>query len=135
MNLLLMRRWLTERSTIGELLVDGAPECFVLEDRYRLPWESKVPGQTCIPCGCYDIVITHSQRFKRELPLLLNVRNFQGVRIHPGNTDADTEGCLLPGRKRGPDVVTESKAAFDALFEKLQRAAPPHRITIVTSIT
>jgi hypothetical protein len=53
--------------------------------------------------------------------LLVDVPGFEGVRIHPGNTSADTEGCLLPGRTRTDRTVGESKVAFNALFGKIQQ--------------
>lgn len=129
MELTLKRKWLTETSTVGELFVDGVFECFILEDRVR-QHEAKVAGQTAIPFGKYGVAITHSPRFQRDLPLLLEVPGYQGVRIHPGNVAADTEGCLLPGRKRGPDRVEESRLAFDALFEKLRASKTPITITV-----
>ena len=138
MNLLLHRRWLTEKSTIGELSIDGAFECFVLEDRYRLPSEPKVYGETAIPNGRYEVRITNSPRFSAmaghpvDLPLLIGVPGYEGVRIHPGNVPADTEGCLLPGRVRGVDRVEESRLAFDALFAKLKAASGPVFLTITT---
>lgn len=122
MKLELKRRWLTAKSTVGELFVDGVFECFVLEDRYRAPGEQKVSGATAIPCGTYALPITQSPRFKRPLPLVENVPGFRGVRIHPGNTADDTEGCLLPGQNRHLDRVSESRAAFEALFAKLVAA-------------
>lgn len=130
MKLELRRKWLTERSTIGEMYVDGAFQCVVLEDRYRPPPEPKVYGETCIPCGTYEVRITHSPRFGRDLPLLIGVPGFEGVRIHPGNTPADTEGCLLPGLRRDADQVFDSRIAFDALIAKLMRAQGPIFITI-----
>src|SRR5947207_2810219 len=121
MLLRLHRQWFTSNSTIGELTVDGQPECFVLEDPYRADGV-KVPGATCIPRGLYQIQITFSNRFQRELPLLLHVPGFEGIRIHPGNKPADTEGCLLPGKTRMIDFVSQSREAFNSLFEKLQDA-------------
>jgi Family of unknown function (DUF5675) len=118
----LRRKWLTEASTVGELYVDGEFQCFILEDRYRPAPEVKVPGATCIPPGTYPVRITHSPRFNRDLPLVCDVPGFTGVRIHPGNTAADTEGCLLPGRVRHGDAVAESRAAFVELFALLQGA-------------
>ena len=120
MKLTIERKWLTDKSTIGELSVDGSADCFTLEDVVRDG--EKVYGQTAIPAGSYNIVITHSPHFKRELPLLENVPGFEGVRIHAGNTAADTEGCILVGTHKGPDVVFESRKAFDALFPKIQAA-------------
>lgn len=119
MNLKLIRKDFTEESTIGELYVDGEFECFILEDTVR---DTKIYGKTAIPYGVYDIKITHSPRFKRHLPLLLNVPNYQGVRIHVGNYPKDTEGCLLPGKTKGKDFVGNSKIAFNELYRKMVRA-------------
>ena len=121
MNLQLKRKWFTDKSTIGELFIDiNQWECFILEDVVREG--PKIPGKTAIPEGVYRIIINHSQRFNRDLPLLLNVPGFEGIRIHPGNTDKDTEGCLLPGQTRSQDFVGSSRLAFDLLFSKLNTA-------------
>lgn len=119
MELKLRRTIKTDNSTIGELFVDGKFECYTLEDKER---EVKIPKETAIPKGKYSISITVSNRFKRELPLLANVPNFEGVRIHPGNTNHDTEGCILVGRTKGVDFIGNSRIAFDALFAKLKGA-------------
>jgi hypothetical protein len=135
LELVSIRTWFTEITTISELFIESARECFVLEDKERLN-APKIFGVTAIPRGRYPILLTESPRFTK----LLGVRTilplidlppssgFSGVRIHPGNKAADTEGCLLPGRTRAPDFVGESRAAFDALFGKLQAhvdAFPP----------
>ena len=126
MKIRIERQVFDDQSTIGELFVDGAFECYVLEDKVRengspvAAW--KVPRETAIPYGLYDVEITPSKRFGRDMPLLLNVPGFDGVRIHPGNTDADTEGCLLVGRVQGKDCIGESKAAFAALYPKIEAA-------------
>jgi hypothetical protein len=130
MELDLRRRWLTESSTIGDLYVDGEWQCFILEDTYRPPPEPKVWGRTCIPAGRYEVRITHSPKFDRDLPLLLDVPGFEGIRIHPGNYPTDTEGCLLPGRERLLDAVQGSRLAFVDLFAKLAGAAGPIHIAI-----
>src|SRR5580765_7942292 len=88
MELTLTRKWLTDKSTIGELAVNGKFECFILEDHFPTPYV-KVDGQTCIPLGRYEVIINHSQRFNMDMPLLLGIPGFAGVRIHPGNTAAD----------------------------------------------
>lgn len=130
MKLLLLRDTFTDESTTGELFVDGVFECFILEDRVR-PKGVKVYGKTAIPEGVYEIVITKSVRFKRFLPLLLNVPKFSGIRIHPGNKAVDTEGCLLPGTKRARNVVFESRKAFDRLFTRIKAAkAKGEKVTI-----
>lgn len=120
MELRLVRRWLNETTTLGELYVDGEWFCFTLEDCYRLG--PKVPGQTCIPVGRYEVILTHSPRFGVDMPLLLSVPDFEGVRIHPGNKAADTEGCILVGRRRLPDMIGESRDAYAALFRKIEGA-------------
>ncbi len=109
----------TENSTIGELLVDGIWECYTLEDVER---PVKIKNETAISRGTYKVIINKSNRFKRLLPLLLNVPNFEGVRIHSGNTNHDTEGCILVGRTRSKDFIGQSRKAFDSLFAKMQKA-------------
>lgn len=119
MNLLILRKTVTDRSTIGKLYVDGQFECFTLED---VPRAEKVAGETCIPVGVYPVKITYSPRFKRDLPLLLNVPGFEGVRIHTGNSAKDTDGCILVGQLAGADVIWQSQLAFNSLFSKLKAA-------------
>lgn len=121
MKLKLERKILTAISTIGQLSVDGVPECWILEDTVR-PAGTKVFGKTAIPAGTYKIMISMSPRFKRPLPLLIGVPNFEGIRIHPGNIAEDTEGCLLTGTSKGPNRVFESVKAFDKLFPKVEAA-------------
>jgi hypothetical protein len=125
MNITVARKEFTEKSTIGDLLIDGEFECFTLEDCVR---PVKIKSMTAIPAGVYEVVINFSQRFKRPLPLLLKVPDFEGVRIHPGNTNADTEGCILVGRVKQPDFIGESRVAFEALFTKMQDAAAREKI-------
>lgn len=123
MRLDCVRRWLTDKSTIGELSIDGKRVCFVLEDVYRGDDpKDKQAGKTAIPCGTYEVVITHSPRFGVDMPLLLNVPGFTGVRIHAGNDADDTDGCLLVGFDRGPDQVLRSKFAYAAVFQEIQAA-------------
>ena len=113
--------------TISQLYLDGFEECFILEDEVREiegkpVSEWKLKGKTAIPKGAYNVVVTMSNRFKRDLPLLERVPGFEGVRIHPGNTSEDTEGCLLPGRGKTEKTVTESRVAFNELFGKIKAA-------------
>lgn len=122
MKLQLTRAQFEPGCTIGRLFVDGEPACYTLEDVVRPTGAPKVFGQTAIPSGTYSVIITHSPHFGRDLPLLVNVPNFEGVRIHPGNTAADTEGCILVGMDRLVDSIGRSRIAFDALFPKIQQA-------------
>ena len=132
MNLTLTRDQIDDDVTIGRLSVDGAFECFSLEDTVRPDDEPKVYGETAIPYGAYAVDITMSPRFKRPLPLLLNVAGFGGVRIHPGNDAGDTEGCILVGQVREQKRIGRSQLAFGALFAKLEAAKRRgERITLV----
>lgn len=110
--------------TIGELVLDGEFFCHTLEDVVREvagePVESwKVKGKTAIPQGIYQVAVTHSPRFNCQLPLLIGVPGFEGVRIHPGNTDADTDGCILVGQWVSGESISHSRDAFNRLMEKL----------------
>lgn len=107
----------------GTPIPDGA-ELFTCEDVDRgldaailATLARKVKGATAIPVGTYRVAVTMSERFKRRLPILLNVPGFAGIRIHPGNTSADTEGCLLVGNRRDEanGRVLDSRAPCDWL--------------------
>lgn len=120
MELLLRRPKSRVHCTISPLLVDNEPFHYILEDVIR---DVKVPGETAIPAGRYQIVLTYSERFKRVLPLLLDVPNYTGIRIHPGNRDIDTDGCLLPGEWDGiAESVYNSRKIFDVLFYRISGA-------------
>jgi hypothetical protein len=116
----LSRRWYSSRSTIGVLRL-GEFSCFSLEDMVR-PEGVKVPGATAIPAGRYRVIVDFSNRFQRRMPLLLEVPMFTGIRIHAGNTDRDTEGCILVGESRAPDWIGGSRAAFGVLFPLIDAA-------------
>lgn len=109
MRLTLKRVAKRDTYTIGKLYVDGQYWCDTLEDRVRdLTKENKIPGQTAIPAGTYDVVVNISPKFKRLLPRLLNVPHFEGILIHRGNTDKDSAGCILPGENRAVGKVLNS---------------------------
>jgi len=96
MKILVQRIFKGDEYTIGKMYIDGAKFCDTLEDKVR-PYGEKVWGKTAIPAGTYKMVITWSERFKRKLPILLNVPMFEGIRIHGGNTAEHTHGCILLG--------------------------------------
>lgn len=92
-------------TTIGELFINGFFQCFILEDE---PREVKVKGETRIPAGKYKIGLRtvggfherFSKRFKDMhigMLQILDVPGFEYILIHPGNTDKDTDGCLITG--------------------------------------
>jgi hypothetical protein len=108
-ELLLQRRYFKDEYTIGKLSVDDEPFCDTLEDKIRDynkdgdlldEGEDKVYGETAIPYGRYRVIVSYSPKFKRDLPLLLSVRHFEGIRIHSGVHSGHTSGCILVGENK-----------------------------------
>lgn len=139
LELTLTRKLKLENKTIGELFIEDKKFCDTLEDKERLTWSlgkivgSKVFGKTAIPEGRYEVVLTYSERFKRVLPLLLKVPQFESIRIHGGNTEADTEGCPLIGKldtKTNTIYGAKSLGLLDKLIEKLTPASKAGKIFI-----
>lgn len=97
--------------TIGKLYIDGHYLCDTLEDTVR-PAGTKIAGKTAIPAGTYKVKKTMSPRFKKILPEILNVPGFTGVRIHSGNTAADTDGCLLLGLNKTKGAILDSQTTM-----------------------
>ena len=133
----------SEKATIGELSLEECGFlCHTLEDKDRglaKPITSeevkkvKVAGATAIPSGEYDVVLVvspsmkgkpYAQQYEGRFPCLLNVPGFEGILIHPGNTDKDTRGCLLVGDydPSAPDRVTGSVTAYEDLMRYLWAA-------------
>lgn len=134
MELRLVRDKLGQNFTLGGLFNNGQLLCYTVEDAVR---DEKIYGKTAIPYGTYQIIITMSQRFKVLLPLLLAVPNYEGVRIHAGNTAADTDGCILPGLFRTESSVYQSRKAMDMLQPMIQNALDAgEQVTIeIVSVT
>lgn len=103
--------------TIGKLFIDGYAFSDTLEDTVRAG--DKIPGQTAIPAGTYRLILSESKRFGRILPEILGVPGFTGVRIHAGNTAADSSGCVLIGKNSAPGMLTESRATLSRLMGQL----------------
>lgn len=124
MKLRLERDQCAKDYTSGRLFIDGLEFCYTLEDTDR-KLESggeKEYGRTCIPRGTYQVVIDYSNRFKQLMPRLVDVPGFTGIRIHPGNTAADTDGCILVGSARGEAKVMNSRYAYHRLMILLEDA-------------
>lgn len=120
MEILLRRIARRETYTIGRMYLDGVYFCDTIEDRDRgLTQEmseaviraAKRKGITAIPAGRYRVTMdVKSPKFSMKkyarnygfcdgyLPRLINVKGFDGVLIHIGNTAKDTDGCILVGR-------------------------------------
>lgn len=127
-ELAIQRIKLLDSSTLGLLSYPGTgPEFFTLEDKVRelpgVPVEQwKLPQITAIPIGRYRVVMDMSSRFNREMPHLLDVPGFTGVRIHAGNTAVDTEGCPLIGFSASimTGSISQSAPAAFAFYDKLR---------------
>lgn len=123
LKLVLKRKIFTSTSAVGSLYINGEFECYTLEDEDKLGrGEKKVWAETAIPYGTYEVRIGYSPKFKRRLPFIKDVPGFKGIRIHPGNKAADTEGCILVGQTMRTDWVGQSRKAFEKLFKKLDKA-------------
>ena len=135
MKLKVERRFLKPEYTIGRLEVDGTFFCDTLEDRVRdLNREKKVPGETAIPAGCYEVVVNWSPRFQRRLPRLLNVPGFEGILIHRGNRAEDTAGCILLGENKVMGAVVNStvyEIRLTAMLEEAQQKGEKVWIEVV----
>lgn len=134
LNFQLRREIFGATYTIGRLSVEGIPFCDTLEDTDRgltadmSPEEIravKVFGKTCIPYGRYEVRLAqspklsgkpYSQEFGGLVPELIAVPGYTGIRMHPGNSSADTDGCLLPGENRTPGRLINSTLAYTDLM-------------------
>ena len=116
MKIEVVREYGTVGYTRGFMMINGLFECHTLEDEVH---EVKIPGETAIPPGVYKVIISFSNRFQCDMPLLLNVPNFEGIRIHPGNTAADTHGCILVGSSKSEKGLLASRIAYDKLYSKI----------------
>lgn len=115
-QLKVLRETFTKKSTIGKLFLGEDFFCYTLEDPLR---DKKVYGETAIPEGTYQVIINYSPRFKKYLPLLLEVPGFEGIRIHTGNTPQDTLGCILVAQEKGNDIIYSSRPAFFSLMDRI----------------
>ena len=139
MELLLKRIYSGSTYTVGHLYIDGNYYCDVLEDVDRgLSSDMsekeikkiKIYGRTAIPKGTYKVEVTYSPKFKRYLPILLNVKGFSGIRVHSGNTAEDTLGCLLVGFNKVKGQVINSRVTSDKLTALLRNTKEEIHITI-----
>lgn len=116
-----------ESYTIGKMYLNGEYFCDTLEDAIR---PVKIPNETAIPAGTYKVEVTYSPRFKRNLPLLVDVPNYTGIRIHEGSNKDHTSGCILVGFNTSKGILSDSRKVSDQLTEKLKSLSEPIEIEI-----
>lgn len=122
-----------EKSTLAKWEIDGIFACYALEDKVRevdgkpvAAW--KIPHVTAIPRGRYRVALDHSPKFSPrmdglDIPHILDVPGYTDVRIHWGNTDADTDGCLLVGAHVvNDDFLGESRVTFEHVLTLMENA-------------
>lgn len=120
MKVLLERERVTDDGTLGRLSIDGAFLAYSLEPGGD---EDEHPP---IPAGHYTVIINESTRFKRRLPLIVNVPGRLGIRVHPGNTEQNTSGCVLLGYQRSGARLSESAAACTAFQHMIAHPLASH---------
>ena len=151
MELVIDRKWKKQNYTISNLTIDGEWFCNVLEDTDRNLDDSmsieeiknlKKTSITAIPRGTYEISLDitspkyskipfYKELCNGKLPRLLNVKGFDGILIHSGNTDKDTSGCLLVGQNKVKGQVVNSRETFKKLYKLLKdRKMKGEKITI-----
>ncbi len=134
MNLKLYRKQNTPTYCLGHLylkfLSDEFFFCDTIEPPVR-PAEEFIRGNTAVPAATYSLALTQSPKFNRLLPLLVNVPNMSGIRIHRGNSSADTRGCILPGRYIGHGRLAESTPREQDLVRLMQESSLPSSLEII----
>lgn len=138
MKLTLKRIALRPTYTIGKLYIDDVYFCDTIEDTVRDlnkngkfdNGEKKIHSKTAIPYGTYEIKWTYSPRFKKYTPQLMNVPSFEGIRIHAGNTSADTEGCLILGKNKQVGKVLSSRDTINKFYPIIKKACSSGNVTI-----
>lgn len=140
LKLNLKRVYRGEKYTIGKLYINDIYFCDTLEDKDRFLSENmlekeiekaKIYGETAIPYGTYDITMSvksnkysnytkykWAKPYDAYLPRLLNVKGFDGILIHPGNTEQDTYGCILVGNNNEKGKITSSQKTFNKLMDE-----------------
>lgn len=150
MNILIDRKYKKSTYTIGNLYIDGKWFCNTMEDVDRGLDDSmnvsiinsiKQSSITAIPTGTYELTLNvaspkYSKRaFYKTLcdgkvPRLLNVKGFEGILIHCGNTAEDSSGCILVGLNKVKGKVVESQDTFTRLYKILKDASMKEPLTV-----
>ena len=135
MELKIERKWKKADYCIGVLYINNVRFCETLEDRDRglnfsMPVgiinQKKIYGQTAIPTGTYTVVLSYSPKFANKtwgkkygglVPEIKDVKGYSGVRIHPGNSASDVEGCIAIGENKAVGKVLNSTKCYYELMD------------------
>lgn len=137
MELLLHRKILNDKSTEGNLYLNGKWFCHTIEDKVRAKngfWNKllKVYAQTAIPYGKYPVLVTWSNRFQRQLTGIFSVPDFEGIRIHNGTSELSSAGCIIVSYKNdgANHKLINDKLAMNDLTSIIELAQKREKITI-----
>lgn len=140
MEIVLKRIAKKEKYTIGKLYINGQYTCDTIEDKDRGLTDDmdvkeieskKVYGETAIPTGTYTVSYTYSNKFKKMMPLINNVKGFAGIRMHSGNTEKDSLGCLILGQNKAVGKVINSRETCAKVYPIIKSASDKgEKITI-----
>lgn len=111
-----------ESFTPGELYIDNLRTCFTCEDedRHLESGGAKIYGRTAIPRGAYPLEVSYSHHFQRELPAVLDVPGYSGIRIHGGNRAEDSLGCILVGQVRTATGIAQCASTVQRLISLIK---------------
>lgn len=144
MDLLVKRINFTDDYTEGQLFVNGVYVCDTLEDKDRVLDSSmsedeilhkKVYGRTAIPTGRYNVIIDWSNKFQKNLIHLLNVKGFDGIRIHSLNEASQSLGCIGVGKKTSDGWISESRKTYSIVHNMVEGALKNKENVYVTVVS
>lgn len=121
------------KASLGFMSIDKAPCVFTLEDEHR---DIKVKKETRVWDGRYQIKFrtegTHHEEYLKKygpdwhkgMLEITNIPQFQYVLIHIGNTEFDTDACLLPGMAADASLFTVSSStkAYEKVYPIIRDA-------------
>tara|TARA_A100001201_G_scaffold141982_1_gene138878 strand:+ start:356 stop:823 length:468 start_codon:yes stop_codon:yes gene_type:complete len=152
MRLELYRYSSQKDSTLGMMfLVDKENNkeflCYTLEDEYR---QSKIYGETRIPAKQYYVELRkeggYNEKYKKRFAdihegmlHITNVPNFNWILIHCGNTDDNTDGCILVGDTSQQNISKEgfignSSDCYKRIYPKILRILKSQKNLIIKII-
>lgn len=140
MKVRIERKWKKDGYTVGRVYIDDVFFCNSMEDKDRGLRQDmsvgeisrlKVDGVTAIPTGKYKVSMTYSPKYKREMPHVMNVKGFTGIRIHSGNTAADSEGCILLGNNNRVGWISNSRETCKRFEQMLINAGETCDLEII----
>ena len=144
MELKIIRKYLKENYTIGNLYIDDTFICNTIEDPIRElndynhdgdfddEGEGKIYGKTAIPAGRYKVKFTYSPKLKRRLPLISQVPGFSGIRIHGLKNAKWSEGCPGVGENKKPGELVNYKYWETIICQVVEKAIKQGRDIFIT---